>query len=306
MSHPTAAGVRSKISRAAKSAGLYLDLSHSNKSGTVKVDTWYPNSVRRDGDKLAGLAHFSELNFNGTLSDWLRANLSHEELLSVVVNVLVSNSEISVDYFSEAHHRVLPDWDSFLLLGATRGRWSQRLLGVSTDDDGGRYYDRGSSAFVTCEVSSLAPSPAAMRALALLHHAQHVAPFRSPLEASSIDAAAVSRVELLSPVAQDLLISMADGWEGTLDDLVSAVEALVPAEPALVELAPVLVEPAQVEPVRDEPAALVEYLGRLLHAPKREYAVRVWVAVRDGVPVPEHAAEWAADVVRKVRRYANA
>lgn len=297
---PTIQGVRAKLKRAAADAGLYLELKHKNSGwrAGVHVDAGYPVEASR-----AGLLHVTNLAGTSTIMDWVRSVLTFDELRTVRVLVTVSNSEPMVDYFSEDQYMVLPHWDDYVDEGAISYRWAAELLGE--DGPPGWTYDRGTYWFTESEVASLAPSDAHARALAICMRTAKGTAKR----ADGWNAETVEHLSGFSDVALSLFRSMWPDWAGTVDELLDAVGALVPDEnpaPAPVELSPVLVEPELVEPVRAEPVALAEYLGRLLHAPKREYAVAVWVAVRDGVPVPEHSADWAADVVRKVRRYANA
>lgn len=51
------------------------------------------------------------------------------------------------------------------------------------------------------------------------------------------------------------------------------------------------------------PPRLAEYLDRLLHAPKREHALRVARAARHGEKIPTCRAKWSRDVETKVLRY---
>ena len=287
---PTIQGVRAKLKHAAADSGLYLKLTHQLKGwrAGVHVDSGFTVDARR-----AGLAHWSDATLDGTLMDWLRTVLTVEELTAVNVLVTVSNSEAMVDYFSEDQLQVHPDWLSYVDGGAVAHRWAEELLGGYSD---GVTYDRGTHWFTCSEVASLCPSDSHALALALCVLEGRRGP------CWTVDT--VERLAALDATGLALFRAMITDWAGTFDDLLDAVEALVPQDapaPAPVELAPVSVAPVLVEP-----AALVDYLGRLLHAPKKEYAVTVWAAVRDGVPVPEHSADWAADVVRKVRRYANA
>lgn len=281
---PTIQGVRAKLKREAAAAGLHLELKHSLKGWRrgVQVDTGYASDARR-----ANLKHFTEYHV-GTIMDWLRSVLSYEELVTVPVLVIVNNSEMQIDYFSEDHMRVLPDWATFVQLGSISLGWANNLLG---EEHNGWTYDRGTRAFTEAEVDALAPSDAHALALAYLVTYER---------AASSCSTTVDRIANCNETGRALFQSMLSDWTGTVSELLDAVEALVPQE------LPALVEPAQAEPVRVEPVALVDYLGRLLHAPKKEYAVSVWAAVRDGAAVPEHSADWAADVVRKVRRYATA
>jgi hypothetical protein len=287
----TIQGVRAKLKRAAADAGLFLELTHSLKGwrAGVHVDAGYPHEARR-----AGLLHVTDDEVNVSVMDWVRSVLTWDELDTVSVLVTVSNSEPMVDYFSEDQHRVLSHWDAYVDVGAVSLRWATDFLGE--DSPTGWTFDRGTYHFTESEVASLTPSHSHITALAIC--------VLSGKRAGSWNAETVHSLASLSDTGLTLFRSMWPDWAGTLDELVDAVWALVPDEapaPAPVELAPV-----QVEPVRGEPDALVEYLGRLLHAPKKEYARAVWIAVRDGAPVPAHSADWAGDVVRKVRRYANA
>jgi hypothetical protein len=228
--------------------------------------------------------------------NWVRSVLTYEELTTVCVLVEINNSEIQVDYFSTCWAQVAADWSSYVEGGRISGRWADELLGGEWD---GMTYDRGTHSFTCSEMASLCPSDAHALALAIC--------MAEGTRGPNWNIDTVERLAALDATGLALFRAMLPDWNSLADDLLDAVEALVPQEvPAPVELAPVLVEPAQVEPVRVEPAALVEYLGRLLHAPKKAYAVTVWAAVRDGAAVPEHSADWAADVVRKVRRYATA
>jgi hypothetical protein len=286
----TIQGVRAKLKKAAAAEGLYVTLSHSLKGwrAGVHLDSGYPWEAER-----AGLDHWTADRFPGTLMDWVRRVLTADELTQVSVLVTVSNSEPMVDYFSEDQHRVLPDWDSYVQSGAISYRWANGLLGVEVN---GWTYDRGTFWFTEQEISSLCPSDAHALGLALC-----AAKGRRD---DHWTADTVRRLAALDDTGRSLFQAMRLDWAGTLDELVDTVEVLVPGEvpaPAPVEPAPV-----EVEPVRAAPDALVEYLGRLLHVPKKEYARAVWIAVRDGAPVPTHSADWAGDVVRKVRRYANA
>ena len=293
---PTITGVRAKLKKAAAAAGLHLELTHSLKGwrAGVHVDAGYLHEAHR-----AGLLHVSDDEFKMSTMDWVRSVLTWDELDTVSVLVTVSNSEPMVDYFSEDQHRILSHWDAYVDAGAVSLRWATDFLGE--DSPAGWTYDSGTYRFTESEVASLTPSHAHLTALAIC--------VLSGKRSGRWNAETVHELASLSDTGLALFRAMWPDWAGTMDELLAAVEVLVPQDapaPVPVELAPVLVEPAQVEPVRVEPAALVEYLGRLLHVPKKEYAVTVWAAVRDGVAVPEHSADWAADVVRKVRRYATA
>lgn len=82
----------------------------------------------------------------------------------------------------------------------------------------------------------------------------------------------------------------------------AAFRAILGAE-AKRAAAPVVEEAA---PVASLPTSgpLAEYLGRLLHVPKRQYAQALALALLTGGEEPQApAAEWSQDVARKVRRY---
>jgi hypothetical protein len=298
---PTIQGVRAKLKREAAAAGLHLELSHSLKGWRqgVQVDTGYTQDARR-----ANLKHFTEYHV-GTIMDWLRSVLSYEELVTVPVRVVVNNSEMQVDYFAEDQMRVLPDWATFVELGSISHGWADDLLG---EDRTGWGYDRGTRAFTADEVDALAPSDAHALALAVL-----VSRVPGTQHTISID-----RFAALDETGRSLFLSMLADWSGTVPELLDAVEVLVPQElPAPVEPAPVpeedgpvdlelLAGPLRIHSYLGAPAALTDYFARLLHEPKRAFAVAVWVAIDCDKELPQVAAPWAADVVRKVRRYANA
>lgn len=51
---------------------------------------------------------------------------------------------------------------------------------------------------------------------------------------------------------------------------------------------------------------LAEYLGRLVHEPKRVYALELVAHLTEGAPAPVSDAAWAPKVESKVRRYLKA
>jgi hypothetical protein len=298
---PTIQGVRAKLKRSAAAAGLHLELSHSLKGWRqgVQVDTGYTQDAHR-----ANLKHFTEhsAGHTGTIMDWLRSVLSYDELVTVPVRVVVNNSEMQVDYFAEDQIRVLPDWATFVELGSISNGWANDMLGIETN---GWSYDRGTRAFTEDEVEALAPSEAHALALAVIV-------LNVPGTPATI---AVDRFAGLDETGRSLFLSMLADWSGTVSELLDAVEVLVPQEsPAPVEPAPAPEEDGPVDPELlalglpshlQAPKALEEYFARLVHAPKREHAKRVWNAIKWDLELPHVAAPWAADVVRKVRRYAN-
>jgi hypothetical protein len=300
---PTIQGVRAKLKRSAAAAGLHLELSHSLKGyqAGVKVDQGYTQDARR-----AGLLHISDDDFTGTIMDWVRSVLTRDELLTVPVLVEVNNSEMQIDYFSTDWLRVLPDWDSYTELASISHRWAYKQVGMDADWS----YDRGTHSFTCSETVALCPSAAHATALAAC--IVFAAGWRVRR------AETLNRLAALDETGRSLFLSMIPDWAEGFDDLLDAVEALVPqAAPAPVEPAPAPEEDGPVDPellngplrihsYLGVPSALTDYFARLLHEPKRDYAVAVWTALDCDREVPHCAAPWALDVVRKVRRYANA
>jgi hypothetical protein len=288
MKTPTVTSVRAKVKRAAAAEGFYLKLVHSKarewREADLRVSEGFACNARD-----AGLDTWRDLNRKQGLADWLRQVLTVEELRTVLVTVEVSNSDASTDYFDIVWKRVLPTWEDYVKLGSISTGWAADLLGV---DKYGSRYDHGSRNFTRSEVAALAPSEAHALALALL------ATYKVSRNGTVID-----QLTKLNDAGRSLFEAMLPDWGADVSDLLDAVAALVPQEaPA----APVLVAAEPVERLTEQPQPLADYLGRLLHEPKRDFAQAVWFSLANGAPVPSHEAPWADDVIKKVRRYANA
>jgi hypothetical protein len=185
--------------------------------------------------------------------------------------------------------RVLPDWEAYIELGKISTGWAAAILGV---DKHGSRYDHGTRNFTCREVAAMAPSEA--HAWALAFFVTHVQYCRN--------ATAIDRFTTFNDAGRNLFEVMLPDWGAGVEDLLDAVAALVPQEaPA----APVVEPEVPVERLTEQPQALADYLGRLLHEPKRDFAQAVWFSLANGAPVPSHAAPWADDVIKRVRRYAN-
>ena len=292
MSTPTVTSVRAKVKRAAAAEGFYLKLSHSQAKSTwsahLRVGEGYSSGARD-----AGLKTWRELNRTGTLADWLRQVLTVEELRTVSVEVEVDNNDYSTDYFHMYWSRVLPDWQSYVELGSVSSGWAADLLGV---DEHGSRYDRGTRHFTRSEVAALAPSEA--HALALAFFVTRVQYCRN--------APAIDRFTKLNEAGRNLFEAMLPDWGAGVSDLLDAVEVLVPQEAPAAPAAPVVEPEVPVQGLTEQPQALTDYFGRLLHEPKRDFGQAVWFALRNGTPVPSHEAHWADDVITRVRRYASA
>jgi len=295
MKTPTVTSVKAAIKRAAAAEGLYLGLTHSKgneyHTGDVRVREGFACQARD-----AGLTYWRDLNRTGTLTDWLRSVLTVEELRTVSVNVEVDNSEMQVDYFSTGYERVLPDWGSYVKLGSISLGWAKNLAGVDTHGWG---YDRGTRHFTESEIKSLAPSD--FHAWALAFFITYGADIRTEIE--------INRLANFNEAGRDLFAAMVPDWGSGVPALLDAVEALVPqtpAVPALVPVEPVEELTEQLEPTAEVPQAISDYLGRLIHVPKKLYASRVYAALTAGEELPESDAAWADDVLKRVRRYARA
>ena len=298
MKTPTVTSVKAAIKRAATAEGLYLGLTHSKGGAYHTADVRVREGFACEA-RDAGLTYWRDFKFTGTLTDWLRSVLTVEELRTVSVNVEVDNSEMQVDYFSTDYARVLPDWGSYVTLGDVSLGWAKNLVGVDTPGWG---YDRGTRHFTESEIKSLAPSDS--HAWALAFFITHGADTRTE--------SVINRFANFNQAGRDLFQAMLSDWGAGVSALLDAVEALVPQTPVLparvlVE-APVPQTPALVVPavLGEMPQALVDYLGRLIHVPKKLYASRVYAALTAGEELPESDAVWADDVLKKVRRYSRA
>jgi hypothetical protein len=289
--------VRAKLKREASAANLYLKLAHSinGYSAGVRLDSGYPVEARS-----AGLRHISGDDFTGTIMDWVRSVLTQEELTTVPVFVGVDNSVMEIDYFATDWARVFPDWDSFVVSGTIAHRWAKDLLGM--EDSSHWVYDRGIHRFTCSEVVSLCPSDSHATALAVC-----VTGGRSLRPAPGL----VNRLAGFDATGMSLFQAMLPDWGESPLDLLDAVEALVPQEapaPIPVELVP---QGADFDPTPapvaagEMPQALQDYLGRLLHEPKRVLVLDIWGALQCGGELPVSVAPWAADVQARTLRYAK-
>ena len=292
MKTPTVTSVRAKVKRAAAAEGFYLKLSHSKATDTwsahLRVGEGYSSGARD-----AGLKTWRDLNRTGTLADWLRQVLTAEELRTVSVEVEVDNNDYSTDYFHMYWSRVLPDWESYVELGSVSSGWAADLLGV---DEHGSRYDRGTRHFTKSEVATLAPSEAHAWALAFIR----------TYERGARSAAVIDRLANFNEARRSLFAAMMPDWVAGVSDLLDAVEALVPQEAPAAPVTPAAEPEVPVQGLTEQPQALADYFGRLLHEPKRDFGQAVWFALRNGTPVPSHEAHWADDVITRVRRYASA
>ncbi len=130
----------------------------------------------------------------------------------------------------------------------------------------------------------------------------------------------------LAPLTVEVTPDGGSPFAVTLDELaalfgtskVTPARAARPKAPAVAKVpSPVVVTetPAPVaEPVTPEVRAaavarvnaeLDAYLSRLLHEPKRDYALALVAHLADGAPVPTSDAPWAGKVAAKVTRYAK-
>lgn len=288
MKTPTVTSVRAKIKRAAAAEGFYLKLVHSKgrewRDSDLRVGEGYASQARD-----AGLKTWRDLDRKQGLADWLREVLTAEELRTVLVTVEVSNSDPMTDYFDIRWERVLPDWESYVRFGSVSTGWAKDLLGV---DEFGSMYDRGTRRFTRSEVAALAPSEAHAWALAFLI-----------THGVSQNSTVIEQLTKLNDAGRSLFEVMLPNWNGGVLYLLEAVAALIPQE------APValVVEPeVPVQRLTEQPQALADYLGRLIHVPKKLYASRVYAALIAGEELPESDAVWADDVLKRVRRYARA
>jgi hypothetical protein len=303
---PTTHSVAAKIKRAAAAERLGLKTKRRDNSGSVTVDIMFGYATR-DSELI---------NFTGSLSDWLRKVLTVEELRAVKVNVNVNNSDPMTDYFNSTTERIHGNWEDYLENEKPGLSWAWELL--DQEDNGRGRYREGTTRHDTHEVAALAPSEDAARALAIWTVADHECGFKVTWQ-NSVNPEGVRLITKLGRTGQDLMLSMLDGWELSALELAQAVAALsgvsldgTPVED-LCSGAPVMETPAPQMPalvvpvvLGEMPQALADYLGRLIHVPKKLYASRVYAALTAGEELPESDAVWADDVLKRVRRYARA
>lgn len=284
------------MKRAAKAAGLGFDATLHHATFTVTVKPLYNCDAERLG--LTG--------YVGSTTTWLRSVLTEDELLQVKVGVVVDNSDPMVDYFSTSFHRVAANWEHYVSLGDVSNTWANDFIYGDGSYELERY-SRGELAYTAHEVEELAPSAHAARALAVAHLSYlHQSSLRLSgparpgnwAELIADREATRGRIMALDSVALELLLGMLQGWELSAGELVDAVEILIPQE--------AISEPAAAPVAAGEmPQALQDYLGRLLHEPKRVLVLDIWGALQCGGELPVNIAPWAADVQAKALRYAK-
>lgn len=296
MSAPTLHSVQAHVKRAAKGQGWGFKATRT--CGTVLVETLY----RNDAERL-GLA-----SYDGPTSSWLRSVLTEEELLTIEVCVVVNNSDPMTDYFSYPTRRVVANWGHLVACDNVSNAWAHNFVYGEGSYDLERY-GRGDLEFTSCEIKELAPSPDAARSLAVAELAfvhSGLMKLSGPAKAGNwaelvADRAATRDLIMsLDTAALELLLVMLPDWSLDIASLVNAVCVLIPQETPQV---PALVVPAV---LGEMPQALADYLGRLIHVPKKLYADRVYQALITDQQLPESDAVWADDVLKKVRRYARA
>lgn len=304
MKTPTTHSVAATIKRAAAADGLGITTKRHQASGSVTVDTMWRQRTRD-----AGLT-----DFTGSLADWLRGVLTVVELRAVKVNVKVINSRPEIDYFNETHCRVYGSWQDYLESGDAGCRdWAYNYLDLENSKES--HYRDNSKHHTGLETIALAPSENAARALAVWCVARAAVPYR--MNASAQDPDGVRLVTQLGRTGQDLMLSMVDGWELSALELAQAVAVLSgvsldgtpvqdPRTGARIVETPGPVELVAPAVFGEMPQAMSDYLGRLIHVPKKLYASRVYAALTAGEELPESDAVWADDVLKKVRRYARA
>ena len=290
--HSVGAAVR----KAAKKAGVGINVKVSRKSTEVLVSAMYRYDCEKNQSKELG----------ERISDWLRANVAADALATGFVKVEINNSEAMVDYFSYTTGVVWPTLDLYIKHGGINTTWAKVYLedkgrGYGTN---GMTYDRGSYNWTQTELDSLGATDEQLTALAMYR----VADTRDSMPRDEF----VSRFEALGDLARELFFTMYPTWSESLDDLLVAVEALAGTsygqEPAQeIEEAPEfdLLAFRQENPatVEDLPQSVREYLDRLVHEPKKKYALAVALAYASYQEPPKESAAWADSVVVKVKRY---
>jgi hypothetical protein len=290
--HSVGAAVR----KAAKQTGVGINVKVSRKSTEVLVSAMYRWDCEKNQSKELG----------ERISDWLRANVPADALATGFVKVEVNNSEAMADYFSYTTAVVWPTLDLYIKHGSINTTWAQvyledKGLGYGTN---GMTCDRGSYNWTQTELDSLGATDEQLTALAMYR----VADTRDSMPRDEF----VARFEALGHLAHELFFTMYPTWSESLDDLLVAVEALAGTsygqEPVQeIEEAPEfdLLAFRQENPatVEDLPQSVREYLDRLIHEPKKKYALAVALAYASYQEPPKESAAWADSVVVKVKRY---
>ena len=288
--------VGAAIKRAAKATGVGVNVKVSRKSTDVRVSAMYRWDCEKNQSRELG----------EPIANWLRANVPADALATGFVKVEVNNSEPMVDYFSYSSAVVWPTLDLYIKHGGINERWAKTYLeskGLAYATNG-MTYDRGSYNWTQSELDSLGATDEQRTALAMYR----IADTRDSMPRDEF----VARFEALGHLAHELFFSMYPTWSESLDDLLVAVETLAGTsygqEPAQeVEEAPEfdLLAFRQDNPatVEDLPQQVREYLDRLIHEPKKKYALAVALAYASYQEPPRESAAWADSVVVKVKRY---
>ena len=292
--HSVGAAVR----KAAKEAGVGINVKVSRKSTEVLVSAMYRWNCEKNQSKELG----------ERISDWLRANVPADALATGFVKVEINDSEPQVDYFSYTNGVVWSTLELFIKHGAINETWARVILDYKYNGLGsgtnGMTYDRGSYNWTWKELKSLGATDEQEIALAMYC----VADTRDSMPRDEF----VSRFEALGDLARELFFTMYPTWSESLDDLLVAVEALAGTsygqEPVQeIEEAPEfdLLAFRQQNPatVEDLPQSVREYVDRLVHEPKKKYALAVALAYASYQEPPKESAAWADSVVVKVKRY---
>ena len=290
----TAAGAA--VRAAAKRHGIGLTVKVPRKYQEVEVSRMY----RWDAER-AGL---NELE--GRLSTWLRANVPADVLATGFIKAEVNNSMIEVDYFSTSMVKVLPTLESSIESGLINGTWAKDVLkdkGLGYGSNG-MTYDRGSYAWTEAELDDLGATENQKLGLAIYTCADTT----ESMSRSEF----VNRFEALTHSALELFFTMFLNWSQSLDELLMTVETLAGTTYTEQETLEVQDEPdfdllafRQETPATEDdlPQSVREYLGRLIHEPKKRYALQVALAYASYQEPPVETAPWAASVVVKVKRY---
>jgi hypothetical protein len=288
--------VGAAIKKAAKLTGVGVNVKVSRKSTEVLVSAMYRWDCEKNQSRELG----------ERISDWLRANVPADALATGFVNVEINNSEAMIDYFSYTTAVVWPTLDLYIKHGSINATWAKvyledKGLGSGTN---GMTYDWGSYNWTQTELDSLGATDEQLTALAMYR----VADTRDAMPRDEF----VSRFEALGHLAHELFFTMYPTWSESLDDLLVAVEALagtsygqepvqeIEETPEFDLLAFRQENPATVE---DLPQSVREYLDRLIHEPKKKYALAVALAYASYQEPPKESAAWADSVVVKVKRY---
>jgi hypothetical protein len=242
----------------------------------------------------------------------VRVGVSAEMLAARSVFVKVFDGDLQTDYFSYCSVRIWPKDAEILRAAVLAGSLSPRL------------WTNSPRAFEWLSVCDFLPSSWVALADVLDGHEN------APEDLCLAFSAFVSQLEQLPESQREsvasLVVALVPGWSSPWSQLFPAalalagseVEELEEVEVETVESVEMLeVEVEEVEEVEQlEPVASVEsvefpqemrdYLDRLLHAPKREHAEALGLALLSGSDVPQCSAAWADDVARKVRRHLGA